>query len=373
MVHKEQKSPKQNDGRQRGNVAALEAARKNVVRQAALAVLLIVQLVVLLFAITAAWYTNIVQTNDLVFETSEWGFEGSVQLGEEPIKAAPGDEGMIPFTAVNNSDEVTEVSVNISKKSMDLEMQQRIYFYADTSKLPSDEDMERVYLRNDEEMERVYLSDTSSYTYILPGQGSLTLTEEECNDVPLKWQWVYDLLGYYVLGVVTEEDGPFVEEYLRPIEYDYDEILTTFDEQDGTLATIDGVTSAEDFLLQVSQSDGYEGTINLDGAVGGYYPVEVDESGYGVWAYLCNYTEILQNTEYDTLLGSGEITISNFTAKATVSAQNSKVELDENGMPVDVQETIESGATEEPGATEAPGTTEEPSATEESGAADENT
>lgn len=336
MVHKERKSPKQNDGRRSGRAANLKAMRKNVVRQAALAVLLIVQLVVILFSITAAWYTNIAQTNDLVLETAVWGFEGSVQLGEEPIKAAPGDDGVIPFMAVNNSDEITEVGVNISKINMDQEMQKRIYFYADT---------QRVW--NSEVTERVYLGDTASYTYIMPGQGELTLTEDEelCNDVPLKWQWVYDLLGYYMLGVVTE-DGPIIEEYLRPIEYHYDEIKTTF-EEDGTLATIDGVTTAAEFLQQVSQSDGYVGNINVDEAVGGYYPVEVDESGYGVWAYLCSYTEIQQNIDYDTKLGSGEVTISNFTAKATISAQNSRIEMTPDDTTVDVQEMIESDMTEE--------------------------
>ena len=343
MVHKEHKSPKQNDGRRRGRVAALEAMRKSVVRQAALAVLLIVQLVVLLFAITAAWYTNIVQTNDLVLETAVWGFEGSVQLGDEPIKAAPGDEGVIPFTAVNNSDEITEVSVNISKINMDKEMQKRIYFYADT---------ERVW--NSELVERVYLGNTASHTYIMFGQGELTLTEEVCNDVPLKWQWVYDLLGYYVRGVVTEDAPPIVEEYLRPIEYNYDEIQTTF-EPDGTLATIDGFTTAEEFLQQMSQSDGYEGIISIDEAVGRYYPVDVDDSGYGVWAYLCDYTEILQNTDYDTKLGSGEAIINNFTAKATISAQNKRMEPIEDEMQLDIQEMIEPGMMEEPFATEEPG------------------
>jgi len=337
MVHKERKSPQQNDGKQRGRATVLEVMRKNVVRQAALAVLLILQLVVLLFAITAAWYTNIVQTSDLVFETAVWGFEGSVQLGDEPIKAAPGDEGLIPFTAVNDSDEITEVSVNISKINMDPEMQKRIYFYADT---------ERVW--NGEITQRVYLGNTASYTYIMPGRGQLTLSEEVCDDIPLMWQWVYDLLGYYVMGVVTEE-GVIVEEYLRPIEYDYDEIRTTF-ELDGTLATIDGVTTAAEFLQQVSESDGYEGVIHVDEAVNGYYPVDVDESGYGVWAYLCSDVEILQNTDYDTKLGSGEVTISDFTAKATVSAQNSKIEMTQEDMPVDFQEMTEPGMTEEPGA-----------------------
>lgn len=329
-----QKNQRSNhDGVQRGNFAALEAARKKMLRQAALAGLLIIQLVILLFAITAAWYTNIVQTNDLVFETSSWGFEGSIQLGAEPVRAAPGAEGVIPLTAVNDSDEVTAVSINISKSNMDEEMRKRIYFYADTSKL-----------RNEEVMERIYLSNTGSYTYTMAGRGTLTLTEADSNDVRLKWQWVYDLLGYYVQGVVTD-DGAVITEYLRPIEYNYDEIRTTFD-SDGTLATIDGVTTTEEFLQQVSLSDGYEGTINTDEAVGTYYPVDVDDSGYGVWAYLCNYNEIQQNTEYDTKLGSGEVGISNFTAKATIYAQNSRVETLEELASANVQATTESGVAE---------------------------
>ena len=148
MVYKMQKNPKQNDGRRNARFAILDAARKNVVRQASMAVLLIIQLVVLLFAITAAWYTNIVQTNDLVFETSAWGFEGSVQLGDEPIKAAPGHDGVIPLIAESYSDDETAVGVNISKVKMDTEMQKRIYFYVDTSKTRNGETMERVYLSN---------------------------------------------------------------------------------------------------------------------------------------------------------------------------------------------------------------------------------
>lgn len=351
MVHKERKSPKQNDGRRRGSIAILAAMRRNVVRQAALAVLLIVQLVVILFAITAAWYTNVVQTNDLVFETAVWGFEGSVQLGDEPIKAAPGYEGVIPFTAVNNSEVITEVSVNISKINMDTEMQKRIYFYADT---------ERVW--NSELVNRIYLGNTASYTYIMPEYSELTISEDEeiCNDAPLKWQWVYDVLGYYFLGVVTE-DGPVIEEYLRPIEYDYDEIRATF-EEDGTLATIDGVTTAAEFLQQVSQCDGYVGSIHADEAVGRYYPVAVDDSGYGVWAYLCDSVEILQNTDFDTKLGNGEVTIGNFTAKAIVSAQNVLIEQDD--MSLDVLEAMESDTTQEPFVTEELGSTEEPDVTE---------
>ena len=230
-----QKNQRSNhDGVQRGNFAALEAARKKMLRQAALAGLLIIQLVVLVFAITAAWYTNIIQTNDLVFETSAWGFDGSIQLGAEPVRAAPGAEGVIPLTAVNESDEVTAVSINISKINMDEEMQKRIYFYADTGKH-----------RNEEDMERIYLSNTGSYTYTMAGRETLTLTEADSNDVRLKWQWVYDLLGYYVLGVVTN-DGAVITAYQR---LDHIESMTfewiddTSLEVELTLVGIDGNTA----------------------------------------------------------------------------------------------------------------------------------
>ena len=81
-------------------------------------------------------------------------------------------------------------------------------------------------------------------------------------------------------------------------------------------------------------------------AVGSYYPVDVDASGYGVWAYLCNYNEIQQNTEYDTELGSGEVVINNFTAKATIYAQNSRVETIEELASAGLQTTTEAGTAE---------------------------
>ena len=79
----------------------LKRVRKSVYKQALLAGLLIVLTVVVLFAMTAAWYTNIVQSSGLVFEASVWGFDGTVTLGEAGISAAPGDEGVVELIAMN--------------------------------------------------------------------------------------------------------------------------------------------------------------------------------------------------------------------------------------------------------------------------------
>ena len=299
---------------------ALKRVRKSVYTQALLTVFLIVLTVVVLFAVTAAWYTNIVQTNDLVFKASKWGFEGEVKSVDATIIASPGDEGVVELTARSESDGVTAVSVNISKAHMPEEIQKRIYFYADTAKNVSSETVDRVYLGNN-----------NSYTYTLIGPTTLMLTETVHNDVLIKWHWVYDVLGYYVLGTWDGSDMT-VSEYLRPIEYDYDEALTEFD-ANGNLVSVDGSTSVARFLTRISAGDGYAGTIDVtEKNSGGYYPVSVDNSGYGVWAYLCTYSEIQVNTAYDTYLGENanrfdaEGEQASYVAKLTLSAQNSHME-----------------------------------------------
>ena len=63
---------------------------------------------------------------------------------------------------------------------------------------------------NNENVSRLYLgsSEADSYTYtLLPGQ-VLVLSNDYYNDVPLKWAWVYDRLGYYFRGTVTEGENP---------------------------------------------------------------------------------------------------------------------------------------------------------------------
>jgi len=364
---------KLNDPRQLTDVMVLKRAKKRMLWQAGLAVLMVVLIMVVLFATTAAWYTNVVKTSGLTFDVSSWGFKGEVALLNETIEAAPGDEGTIELTAQSQGDEATAVSVNITKEQMDREIQKRLYFYVDTAKY-----------KNDEWMDRVYLSNADSYTYTLFSRGSLLLTDAVYNDALLKWHWVRDVLGYYVRGTLNEDGTVEIEEYLRPIEYDYDAATTTFnfesyvvEDEDGTpsmvtydtITTVDGKTTLSEFLTELSKTDGYPGTI--DPTVGvtdeGYYPVAVDAvpdeygdyaaGATGVWAYLCTYEEIKSNSVYDTMLGQMKIegALSDtemaalaqppYVAGLTITAQNSVLNPIEVTTPQGLLDALDAAGT----------------------------
>ena len=299
---------------------ALIRARRNVVWQAGLAIITVILTIVIIFAMTSAWYTNIVETSGLVFEAEAWGFDGQITIAEKSIQAAPGDEGSIQLEVVNSSESMTSVGISASKSRMAEEMQKRLFFYVETQSV-----------RNGETMDRVYLNSMSSYTYTLFSKSKLSLTEQTHNDAPVKWQWVYDMLGYYVLGTMTEDKSFHATEYLRPVESDYDK--ATFDYVVDTennvyleLKTVDGTTTVEEFLDQLSETDGYANDISKD-PVNGYYPVEVDEYGHGVYVYLCSYTDVEMATKYDTDLGlqaadkDAENPMPTYPVTLTVSAQ----------------------------------------------------
>ena len=302
--------------------AGVEMVRKRMYRQAALTVMTIILTVVMLFAMTSAWYTNVVQTGGLTFEAESWGFEGKITVANEAVIASPGDDGIVDLTVKNDNDSVSTVSVNVYKSEMTEEMQKRLYFYVDTR-----------MNRNGETMERVYLNRFEGYTYNMFNNSQLTLTKEFSNGPVIKWEWVYDVLGYYVIGkpyevIITDnggienEDGTAtqtenqtviqkmdIREYLRPIIYDFDEATTVINTEGESitveLETIDGVLTPEEFLAELSKTDGYEGVIDTSKGptCNNYYPVEVDAEGYGVYAYLCNYSEIQQAISYDAYLG----------------------------------------------------------------------
>lgn len=308
---------------------ALSKARRNVIWQAGLAVVTVILTVVIIFAMTSAWYTNIVQTSGLVFKAEAWGFDGQIYIEEASIHAAPGDEGEIHLEVTNTSESMTAVGISASKTQMtEEEMRKRLYFYVDTQSV-----------RNGETMDRVYLNSMSSYTYTLFSQSKLTLTEQTHNDAPVKWQWVYDMLGYYVLGTPIEGEDFNEIEYLRPVEYDFDKATFDFvDDPDGTvhieLTTVDGVTTVEEFLAQLSETDGYEMDIDYQHPVNElYYPVEVDEFGYGVYVYLCTYAEVEMATLYDTNLGqqaaekNPEKPMPTYPVTLTVSAQKNNEDV----------------------------------------------
>lgn len=313
------KKTQQNNAAQPQSTAALKTAKQRIYWQAGLALVTVVLTIVIVFTMTSAWYTNVVQTGGMVIEAESWGFDGDIQVNDSVIVAAPGDEGDIYLKVVNANETTTAVGVGVSKARIaDYEMQKRLYFYVDTQ-----------MTRNGETMERVYLNTQDSYTYTLFGGETLNLTEQMHNDVPLKWQWVYDVLGYYVIGTWSTERNSLTElEYLRPIEYDYDEATTTFQTDGEDLAmeleTVDGETTVEEFLVAVSETDGYPGTIDPSQKLGsGYYPVAVDENGYGVYAYLCTYSDIELATQYDTALAQASAD----AKKNGISPQTYEVQL----------------------------------------------
>ena len=285
--------------------AELERVQKNIARQALLAGLTVVLTIVILFAMTSAWYTNIVQTSGLTFEAESWGFDGQITVNEDAIVAAPGEEGLVHLEVKNTSSNVSAISVNVNKETMEEDMRKRLFFYVDTH-----------MNRDGETMERVYLNMQESYTYTVFSKGTLTLTEKISNAPQLKWQWVYDMLGYYVLAEpIYDTDGKFMKmqiyEYLRPIEYDYDQATMRMVKNEegnfvGEILTVDGKNSPAEYLEIISRTDGYEGTMNRNAQIKGYYPVDgkmSDKMGYGIYAYLCSYSEIEQATSYDTMLG----------------------------------------------------------------------
>lgn len=287
----------------------LKQMRKRIGMQLGLAMLTILLTVVVVFGMTAAWYTNVVHSGGLIFEVEKMGVNVDAAVYANNFTAKPGDQGNISMEAENKGDKTVRVTVSVSKAGMEVPMRQRLFFYVE------DQDMV-----NGELVERSYLTTNDTYTYTLFGGNSLTLTDAYHNDSPLKWCWVYDVLGYYVLGQ-AQENTVAVEEYLRPIEYDYDS--ATFDAE-GNLLTVDGTTSVDSFLNTVSQTDGYSGTISAANMVGRYYQVDVDENGYGVYAYLCTYAEVEENTEYDTALGEAALqgNPATHTARFTVLAEN---------------------------------------------------
>lgn len=250
----------------------------------------------MLFAMTAAWYKNVVQTSGLLFHVDQWGLDSSVSVGEALIGAAPGDSAMLDLSVDNTSGGIISVSLGVSKDAMynDLaDMRKRLFFYIDD-----------MVSREGEDTPRVYLNSVETYSYSVLPEQSLVLGTNG-NAAPLMWEWVFDVLGYYFYGTVTPATTAVTEEYLRPVEYTLDR--ATF--RNGVVETVDGTTTPAAFIEELTANDGYAGVVTTtvtaaDGRV--YYPVSVDDGGTGVWIYLCNVSEIEYETAADTQLGSAD-------------------------------------------------------------------
>ncbi len=292
-------------------------AQKNILMKAALAFLTIVLTIVILFAMTSAWYTNIVQTSGLVFEVESWGFDGEITVDNRPIQAGPGDSGIIGLSMDGTAGEILDVSIGVSKEDMLVNgenldedaMKKRFFFYVD-----------KPGIKNDEQVDRFYINNTEDYTYTVFSEGSIRISEDFSNVPELKWQWVYDVLGYYVKANYDGEETFIIQEYLRPIEYDFDEAtfeplaITVSGEEDDAvintkrIATVDGERTPEKFLADFSKNDGYAGQIVVEGESLTETVVTADGKKYykvaeGIYAYLCDYQEIEAATKFDTALG----------------------------------------------------------------------
>lgn len=270
-------------------------------KQALFALAALATLGVLLYSLTAAWYTNVAETTELVFETESWGFEGQVKV-DTGLSLAPGQSTCAELSVTNDGEQINQITVTVDKSAMPEELQKRIYFYVPAT-------MKQL----DETVERVYLSTYGGYSYKVMPKSTLLLTAESAADAPVRCEWVYDLLGYYVYGTLDKDNKLITAKnqtdaaapvYIRPVEYDYDK--ATF--QDGKLNTTDGTTTADVFVASLLAADGYKGTIAEKH--GDFYAVNItgtsddSEQKTGLWLYLCTQEEIEAATALDTRIGT---------------------------------------------------------------------
>ena len=287
--------------------AQLGAAKRNIYQMLGLMVLTVTVTAVLMFAMTTAWQTNVVQTQGLTFQAEAWGFRGGVTVQSGTILAAPGDKGVIAMEVVNEGDEASAVTAMVSKNTIeDPALRQRIYFYVDETTV-----------LNGETVQRQYLTQNRGYTYEINRHNTLLLSELLCTDVPLQWMWVYDVVGYYFQGTRTGDGSFAVTEYLRPVEYDC--YKAQYD-ANGYLVKVDPDTTVEAFLTQVTTADGYSGTYTQ--VTNNCYQIApATETEEAVWLYLCTKGEIEANTAWDTAYAKQEIAQRKFSAKITLTGQ----------------------------------------------------
>ena len=268
---------------------------------------LMILIIILVFAQTIAWQTNVVHTGGVMFSVETWDFSAEVALVGQQMPSSPGDSGVIEIRMTNDSSELAVASVKVSKEQLNPKMRSRMFFYVDT-----------YAVRNGETVNGLYINSRNSYTYTIFPHHQVMLGTGVSYQPSIKWEWTYDNLGYYVYGKKDASGNVQVEEYLCPIKYDFDFMRTTFDEN-GRLMTIDGVLTAEDFLISFSKTDGYKGQIEKGSMTAdGYYPIEINnDTGFGIFAYLCTLDEINEGSRLDTQLGNDSASIGQATVQFT--------------------------------------------------------
>lgn len=290
------------------NKEMLESSKvslEKVWKQALLVLAVLTVLGVLLYSLTTAWYTNVAETTELVFETESWGFEGQVKALDTGLLLAPGENACAEMSVTNDGEQINQITVTVDKSSMPEELQKRIYFYVPAT-----------VKQHEETVECVYLSPYGGYSYRVMPKSTLLLTADSAADAPVRCEWVYDLLGYYVYGTLDKDNKLITAEqikagkrtdveapaYIRPVEYDYDKAIF----QDDKLLTVDG-DEVDAFVKDLLAADGYKNA-DTTTKVGDYYAVNITGTSgseqTGLWLYLCTQTEIEAATELDTRIGT---------------------------------------------------------------------
>lgn len=290
------------------NKEMLESSKvslEKVWKQALLVLAVLTVLGVLLYSLTTAWYTNVAETTELVFETENWGFEGQVKTLDTGLLLAPGQSACAALSVTNDGEQINQITVTVDKSSMPEELQKRIYFYVPAEAKESDKTADRVYL-----------STYGGYSYRVMPKSTLLLTADSAADAPVRCEWVYDLLGYYVYGTLDKDNKLITAKqiaehkredveapvYIRPVEYDYDKAIF----QDDKLLTVDG-NKVDDFVKDLLAADGYKNADTIT-KVGDYYAVNTTGTSgteqTGLWLYLCTQPEIKAATELDTCIGT---------------------------------------------------------------------
>ena len=313
-------------------------AKKRIYKQAGLALTAILVTVALLFAMSTAWYSNVLEAGSLTFQAEKWELNADHVSSNGNVVAQPGARGILPVSYKNTSDSIVNAYVNVSKEQMEVPLQKRIYFYTETPyTVGSGENAENVARR--------YLTNSTAAPYTVLSMGQLTMSDDFCTvDTPIYWEWVYDLLGYYVRLEPTDGDGVIEKEYLRPIVYDYDK--ATFDEN-GNLATVDG-KHVDIFLQDITAEDGYlnkfvESNFTTDSKTGTkYYTVDNDNQtalGYYTAIRLLTKQEIAEANLWDTE-HAGASFINNL--KITITGEAANVDMINVGTTVELTNALQS-------------------------------
>lgn len=339
-VFKRDREEQQQNSRER----VVSEAKKRIYKQAGLALTAILVTVALLFAMSTAWYSNVLEAGSLTFQAEKWELNADHVSSNGNVVAQPGARGILPVSYKNTSDSIVNAYVNVSKEQMDVPLQKRIYFYTETPyTVERKGNVEGE--SNKETVARRYLTNGTAAPYTVLSMGQLTMSDDFCTvDTPIYWEWVYDLLGYYVRLEPTNDGSVIEKEYLRPIVYDYDK--ATFDEN-GNLATVDG-KHMDHFLQDITAEDGYlnkfvESNITTDSKTGTkYYTVDNDNQntlGYYTAIRLLTKQEIAEANLWDTE-HAGASFINN--VKITITGETANVEMINVGTTEELTNALQS-------------------------------